>query len=134
MGYEVKVIIGTPAAFAFDSDNGKKYFSIIAEYDLCVVNLAKLNEWLEKNSTKILAEFGIAELIPIFYSPIGSDGKVDKDAYDKELVAFKVEHLLLELRNQMLTSDYRRYPPLIALLESMRENWGEQLYVVLYGH
>lgn len=131
MGYEVKVIIGTCSNVV--EVNHSKYFNIIAQYDLCKVNL-DIPGVNHQKGAKLLDAFGVIELIPI-YCYLDGNTRVNEDCYGTELIAFDPKLLLNELKEKKIKTDnYRRYPPLIALLESMLSVWGEDFQVVLYGH
>ena len=133
MGYEVKVLIGTVSRF---DNQTPTWFSTVATYDLCKVDLFEMTEGINCSGAKLLARNELMEApIPIYYYADDGNTKIFEDCYDKKLVAFESEILLEELKRQAKTNDYRRFPPLIAMLESLLAVWGkEKLYVVLFGH
>ena len=132
MGYEVKVIIGYH--LGSEDGMGRKWFSPIATYDLCKVSL-NCSQIKDSPGHKLLVRNDTIQIQPIYY--YGDDGNtpIEEDRYGESLVAFDPEILLKELKEKAAVSDYRRYPPLIAMLESLlQQSWSEGLTVVLFGH
>lgn len=130
MGYEVKIIIGNAS---IDPDGGDAhYFSTISTFDLCKVDL-KASCYMKDNANIILMENGIIKKgIPIYLYE--GDNKITEDRYGDRLYAIPPDVLLEELKEKRDKDGYRRYPPAIALIESISEFWGEEFQVVLYGH
>jgi len=132
VGYEVKVIIGYHSGS--EDEMGRKWFNPIATYDLCKVSL-NCSGIKDSPGHKLLDRNDTIKIQPIYY--YGDDGntRIEEDRYGADLVAFDPEILLKELKEQAAMSDYRRFPPLIAMLESLlQQSWSEGLTVVLFGH
>lgn len=131
MGYEVDIIICTVSS---PDEAGLSYASKIGSFDLCKVNLA-LSNIHEDKACKVLIDSGVIKKpIPVYY--YGDDGatRIKVDLYGNPLYALDAKLLLSELKEKAAKEGYRRYPPLIAILESMIEVWGEEFYVILFGH
>ena len=132
MGYEVKVIIGYHSGS--EDEMGRKWFNPIATYDLCKVGL-KCTNIKDSQGHKLLHRNDTIEIQPIYY--YGDDGntRIEEDRYGADLIAFDLEILLEELKEKAAEESYRRFPPIIALLESLlQQSWSEGLTVVLLGH
>lgn len=128
MGYEIKVIIGQSSK---TKDKDGCYFNVISTYDLAKVDLEKLKVFITEKGAKLLSRFDIIDFKKVYY--YNENTLVDQDKYGDELIAFDAKYLLEELIEKRKADAYRRYPPLIALLESMIQEFVE-LEVVLYGH
>lgn len=127
MGYEVKILIGTVSSLP---EEEQAYFSEIARFDLCKVNLNC--KALKGAGARLLERNDIISTHKIY--TYNGDAKITEDLYGDELIAFDPEILLGELQDQMNVSSYRRFPPLVALLESLLATFGEKFYVVMFGH
>lgn len=131
MGYETRVIIGQKSKSIQEGE--AHWFKLISVYDLCKVDLGDLVKTVQGKGASLLARSSLIERAKIFYYDDWGN-KVFKDAYGAELIAFDPQ-LLLETLIQKRSSDaYRRYPPLIALLESMIQEFRGDFQVVLFGH
>jgi hypothetical protein len=130
MGYEVKVIIGTLGNMI--EEDGKSYFFKIAEFDLCKVDL-ECSSIAKSKGGKLLGRLGMIEAHPVYFYGTQED-KITEDRYGESLLAIEPQVLLKELIEKAKSNPYRRFPPLINLLSTMLETWGEKFYVVLYGH
>lgn len=130
MGYEVKIIIGN-ASKDQDPEDGH-YFSTIATFDLCKIDL-KTSSYMKDHANSILMENGVIKKgIPIYLYE--GDNKITEDSYGDRLYAIPPDVLLEELKEKRARDSYRRLPPAIALIESISEFWGEEFQVVLYGY
>ena len=130
MGYELKVIIGELSRLQKEE---LSYMSVISIYDLCVVPpIADLKAVLKSKGGKILERQGSLEMLPIYF--YDGDKKKTRDEYDDVIFAFDPNLLLGALKDAEAIDHYRRYPPLIALLESLLANFETPFHVALYGH
>lgn len=146
MGYESTIIIGlTNDNSSWGLDENHQWVHEIALYDL-----SKMGESFHqmKNSAR---ERQQREYF-VFTGPLGTapavgNDKVFGDMYDDKLVELPLDELLDVLKGDASRHTdgegrpYRRLPPLIALLESFRENADrfttgeyERLVVLHYGH
>jgi len=128
MGYEIKVIIGELTSI---SNEDGVWFREIASYDLCKVNLSELQGVIKGKEFNMLARMGEIEKHSIYIYE--GDNPVNEDLYGDRLVAFDARLLLTTLKEKAASEEYRRYPPLISLLESMLV-YFDNLKVVLFGH
>lgn len=129
MGYEIKVIIGQ---YIPSKNEDLQWLNIIAEYDLCNVDLEDLQSCIKSKGAKFLSRADIIERKRIYFYE--GDTKITEDKYGEELIAFDPNLLLEVLIEERKADGYRRYPPLIALLESMLKEFTDGFHVVLYGH
>lgn len=130
MGYDLKVIAGEVSGSP--EKDGTKYMSVVSIFDLCVVPpIAELKSALEGKGGKVLNRNESLEMIPIHYYEGGK--KITQDKYDAPMLAFDPDILLEALKDAYAKENYRRYPPAIALLESLIANFGT-FHVALYGH
>ena len=93
------------------------------------------SEIKDSQGHKLLHRNDTIEIQPIYY--YGDDGntQIHEDRYGADLIAFDLEILLEELKEKAAEESYRRFPPIIALLESLlQQSWSEGLTVVLFGH
>jgi hypothetical protein len=130
MGYEVKIIIGKKTPF--EDGEGLHEFSVIAQYDLCKVDISELQNAIKGKGAILLSRNDIIETERIFY--FEGYNKITEDIYGDELIAFDPQLLLETLIEKRKTDDYRRCSPIIALLESMLHEFPEGFQVVLFGH
>lgn len=150
MGYETKLYIGTVNTFGM-----KPYFMEIASIDLCKVAYNEMGELIEKTKKALDPETSKLSAIknevgdnsevflPILESSFiqlelavpGKEDATPEDAYGDKLIAVPAEAVLYAMRMDNSKEPYRRFPPAIALLQSIIDNFGkEQIYCVLYGH
>lgn len=129
MGYEINVIIGQciPA-----ENEDLQWLNIIAQYDLCKVDLGDLQSSIKCKGAMFLSRADIIERNRIYFYE--GDTKITEDKYGEELIAFDPNLLLEVLIEKRKADGYRRYSPLIALLESMLKEFTDGFHVVLYGH
>jgi len=128
MGYEVNVIIGKADV---DGNEKESYFHTIAMYDLSKVDLSVLQTSIKGKGAKFLSRTDIIERTKVYWYE--GDNKITEDKYGEGLIAFDPNLLLETLIEKRKTDGYRRYPPLIALLESMLKEFTDGFQVVLFG-
>lgn len=147
MGYETKLYIGTATIM-----EGENYFSEIASIDLCKVCYNEMGKLIEEmqactspkmefvavknelgdNSSKFCPELNGFLYVKMNIS--GQEEPVEEDLYGNKLVLVPAERVLYAMRLDNSKEPYRRFPPAIALLETLTEYFKEPLYCVLYGH
>lgn len=130
MGYETRVIIGQKSTMK--DEDGSYWFNIIAQYDLCKVDLFDLGKTVQGKGASLLSRNDTIERTKIHYYE--GDNKIVQDLYGEELIAFDPQLLLETLIEKRKTDAYRRYSPIIALLEAMIPEFPEGFQVVLFGH
>ena len=133
MGYEVNVIIGEISE-VIKPEDGKCYMNVISTFDLCKVSLSDLKAALKGKGIRILERIEEMKIIPVYFYGTDGNTRITKDLYDEELIAFEPGLLLEELKKLREKDNYRRFPPCIALLESLLASFGSPFYVVLFGH
>ena len=119
MGYESRVIIAKKSSVM------SGYAEDIAELNLCKV------------SGEFLALF-TSEYKGNFYDFYGSDARVTEDKYGKPLTytTFRKVHKWL-LDNIQKEEHYRRYDMLLALMNSIRTGWADEVgdfIIIHYGY
>lgn len=146
MGYESNLFITQAPLRNEDGEptslyDGVAYCRGIAEFDLCKVGsnnaLAKLfSESIAAEKVRIEGEgwrYGVYEL---------AEGNTlySEDKYGEPLSPVPLDHLIVALTDVMGHDHYRRYAPLLAMLQALSAQaatgaWGINGVVVLhYGH
>ena len=136
MGYEIRLHIG----MANDYGSGDKYgWHEIATIDLCKVACYEMGELINRvrNATKseeIEEQYkGGFKFVEMYQ--LGSDDPITVDLYGDALVAVPAQAVLYAMKHDNSKEPYRRFPPAIALLESIIENFErDEIYCILYGH
>jgi len=134
MGYETRLHIG----MANDYGSGDKYgWHEIATIDLCKVACDEMGELIERIRSvskpgKIEEEYkGGFKFVEMYRGDVA----ITEDSYGDALVAVPAEAVLYAMKHDNSKEPYRRFPPAIALLESIIENFNrDEIYCILYGH
>lgn len=118
MGYEVKIYAGYLSR-SVDAKN-TQYMHVVGMVDLSKCgNLSP-----SKNGTPVY-----------FYYESDGDTRITEDSYGDALRAVPVGEMLKKVKAaQKRTPDYRRWKPAVALLESLQDFEGDEIYCVIYGH
>jgi hypothetical protein len=136
MGYETRLHIGTTNDYGSGDKCG---WHEIATIDLCKVAYEEMGELINR-----VRNAGRAEEIEEKYKggfkfvemyQLGSDEPITEDQYGDALVAVPAAAVLYAMKHDNSKEPYRRFPPAIALLESIVENFDkDEIYCILYGH
>lgn len=117
MGYETKIYAG----YLSDSTeaDGTRYMRVVGMVDLSKCGLSPAKEG-----------------VPVYFYYEG-DGNTPtiEDSYGDKLRAIPVAQMLEKVKNSSKSSpDYRRWKPAIALLESLKQFEGDEIYCAIYGY
>lgn len=117
MGYEVKIYCGT---INTPNDEGSSYMQVVAMIDLCKVPIIRPS----KTGTAVY----------LYYESDGDTPRTE-DKYGDRLRAVPLSETLEAVRKAQKTDpSYRRYAPAIALLESLQNFEGDDIYCVVFGY
>jgi len=136
MGYETRLHIG----MINDYGSGDKCgWNEIATIDLCKVAYHEMGNLIQRvrdlsNPQKVDENYiGGFKFTEIYVR--GREEAVCDDSYGDALVAVPAEAVLYAMRHDNSKEPYRRYPPAIALLQSIVDNFGkDEIYCILYGY
>lgn len=154
MGYEVKLLVGQACGrekkakrsshpeidgdsiyypylkdldgnFVYDGSY-ETYFMVTAHIDLCKPGY----------ESSILAALRKNEDPNHEYYYYGSDGstRISEDCYGDKSDIHSLGEIIEALKKDVLNDDYRRFKWALSLLESIRDNEGDDMKVMWYGH
>lgn len=136
MGYETRLHIGTTNDYGSGDKCG---WHEIATIDLCKVACDEMGELINRvrnasKSEEIEEQYkGGFKFVEMYQ--LGSDDPITEDLYGDALVAVPAQAVLYAMKHDNSKDPYRRFPPAIALLESIVENFDkDEIYCILYGH
>ena len=126
MGYESRIFVVEKSEDFIDSETNMKHASLIAMYNMSGIDY-KLWDFINNNSVITDCSFWN-----------GFDTTITKDKYGKPLREIPLHKMVKGLEEVVAEEDYRRYPPLLALLKSFDErnmsDWCGDLVVLHYGY
>lgn len=134
MGYETRLHIGMVNDYG---SNDKKGWHEIATINLSKVAHDEMGELIERIRSvskpgKIEEEYkGGFKFVEMYHG----DEAITEDSYGDDLVAVPAEAVLYAMKHDNSKEPYRRFPPAIALLESIIQNFEkDEIYCILYGY
>ena len=126
MGYEVNLILLEKHENAIKFDGDREYGSVVSTMDLC-----KIDNWV----VTAITEAEVDEGVPVsFFLPGDGNKSITSDMYDKGMVAFPAERMLIILNGCKEKPLYRRYAMAKPLLKEFVKRFGKNAWVACYGH
>tara|TARA_R110002020_G_scaffold213427_1_gene420274 strand:- start:66916 stop:67284 length:369 start_codon:yes stop_codon:yes gene_type:complete len=122
MGYEVKMFVGK--RFPWQISDGPNHLMTYGTFDLCKVGDCHIGDC----EGDLRVEVSLVEV------SLGGDDYEDEDCYGEKLYAIPLEVVLEAIKKDCEDSDYRRFKVGRDFLQSFKDNFKEQLHVVLYGY
>jgi len=126
MGYETELLVGRDTGDSYSSEG--QYFMVYAHVDMCKLGMTAVLDLPWVNKTPEVKKW-------YWYAPTG-DGNtiITEDRYGDMPRPVPIADVITALKEDLVNSDYRRLKWALALLESMEENSGEELSVLLWGY
>ena len=118
MGYENRL-------YVVDYKENMNWAEIIAVFNLCKTGYRSTYE-LFNNAKEVPENFTMFRF--------DSDEKIEEDCYGRRLTFSSVEDTVKALKDDEEYDHYRRFPPVIAFLESISKEKYQNLIVVNYGY
>ena len=122
MGYESRLFVVRKSGCSFDDDH--EWAENIATFNMCKIDGDLLSRICENPVTNCRFSNGFGE-------------EVSKDAYGYPLREIPLNKMIEYLEDAVATSDYRRYPPILAMLKSFmdeHDKWDDEIVVLHYGY
>lgn len=124
MGYESRLYIVNKGFAA----TGPCWAEKIAEFNLCCVDGFVLTD---------IGKYG--KDTTCYFETDDNYKPITEDKYGKPMTEITLNDMIAILKNAINNSDYRRYQPCLAMLESFANGvlygqWGENLVVLHYGY
>jgi len=126
MGYESRLMIGKRLPHVHEEEPEKDwvFFQALCRYELCVMGDTRID------GKSFYSLFDQDVDFDMFVEDGDHETRIDKYG---ELCRYTTPDKLLEwLKKYAVVDDYWRLPPLIALLEALKDE--ENLIIVHYGH
>jgi len=126
MGYEVQMLVGkVHRGFGVGDDIDRDWFQLYATVDLCKPGESALDDLSNASKEKEIYTYAVMG---------DGDTSVIDDRYGKTLRPIPIQDALEALHTDQRRDYYRRFGWAIALLESMVQEEGGNLSVVLWGY
>lgn len=128
MGYESKLYVVRKSNGYSEPDDNGYYSELIATFYMCGIDTSILLAIEKYNDTDCY-----------FYEGNGDSCRmIKKDCYGKPLKEIPLKDMIRMIEDTEDASDYRRYPPCLAMLRSFNEynksQWYNELVVLHYGY
>lgn len=121
MGYESRLFVVRKSGMSFDDEH--EWAENIATFNMCKIDGDLLSHICENPVTSCRFSNGFGE-------------EISEDAYGTPLREIPLNKMIEYLEEAVARSDYRRYPPILAMLKSFdnEKNWDNELVVLHYGY